>query len=134
MVKELSALLAGYQPKPTPKTVTPCGKSNPAKKIPAPRSERSVSVDFKTGTLEPWKIVEGKFGHIIGSRDRFFHNNREYNKQETHYLTTLEASSDAEKGRVAGIISRQTIFSLMRKFWTITQTRRRLLPKSTGPK
>jgi hypothetical protein len=58
-----------------------------------------VSFDFESGKLAPWKIVEGDFGHIIGNRARFFHNLGEYNKQGEHYLTTLESSPGAERGR-----------------------------------
>ncbi|MEM7391992.1 MAG: sulfatase-like hydrolase/transferase, partial [Verrucomicrobiota bacterium] len=69
-----------------------------ALKTPAGSSQRSASLDFESGQLEPWKVVEGEFGHIIGHRAGFFHNNGEYNKQGDFYLTTLEPSADAEKG------------------------------------
>ena len=99
VVKELSELLKEYKPK-APRR--PAGKgnrrSNPAKKIPAAPSNRSASFDFESGELEPWKIVEGKFGHIIGSRTEFFRNGRPYNNQGKYYLTTLEPSADAERG------------------------------------
>ena len=42
--------------------------------------------------------MEGKFGHLIGSRDEFFGNGGEYNKQGKFYLTTLEGSADAARG------------------------------------
>ena len=48
--------------------------------------------------MEPWKVVEGEFGHVIGSRSEFFRNKQEYNKQGEYYLTTLEPTADAEKG------------------------------------
>jgi arylsulfatase A-like enzyme len=73
-------------------------KSNPAPKIPAKPSARSVSLDFESGKLEPWKVIKGKFGHLIGGRAHFFRSQAQYNKQGKHYLTTLEASSDAPKG------------------------------------
>jgi hypothetical protein len=101
VVKELSSLLASYAP---PQEKQRRGKSNPrtsgnpATKTPASPSTRSASFDFESGKLEPWKVVEGKFGHIIGSRSDFFRNQREYNKQGKYYLTTLEPSADAEKG------------------------------------
>jgi hypothetical protein len=98
VVEGLKSLLKGYQPKPSREKGKPARKGKPAKKIPATPSDRSVSFDFESGKLDPWKVIEGEFGHIIGSRDRFFHNQREYNKQGEHYLTTLEASADAEKG------------------------------------
>ncbi len=106
VVEQLKSLLAGYAPRPIPKTEKPRGKGKPAKKIPAAPTNRSASFDFESGTLAPWIIVEGEFGHVIGCRDRFFHNQGEYNKQGEHYLTTLEASADAEKGSDAqsGII------------------------------
>ncbi|MBC8325075.1 MAG: arylsulfatase [Verrucomicrobia subdivision 3 bacterium] len=69
-----------------------------APRITATPSERSASFDFESGKLEPWKIVEGEFGHLIGRRDRFFGNGQEYNKQGKHYLTTLEGSADAARG------------------------------------
>ena len=97
VVEELKALLAGYRPKPGPKKPSP-QKGKPAKKTQA-TSSRSASFDFESGELAPWKIVEGEFGHIIGGRERFFHNKGEYNKQGKHYLTTLESSADAEKGK-----------------------------------
>ena len=43
-------------------------------------------------------MVAGEFRHIIGNRDRFFHNKGEYNKQGDYYLTTLETSATAERG------------------------------------
>ncbi|MBL64532.1 MAG: arylsulfatase, partial [Opitutae bacterium] len=73
-------------------------KSNPAPKIPAQPSARSVSFDFESGKLAPWKVIKGKFGHIIGSRTHFFRSQAQYNKQGEHYLTTLEGTSDAPKG------------------------------------
>jgi hypothetical protein len=99
VVKELTDLLAGYRPKPSPKKGSARKKGNPAPKISATPSTRSVSFDFESGKLAPWKIVEGDFGHIIGNRARFFHNLGEYNKQGEHYLTTLESSPGAERGR-----------------------------------
>ena len=98
VVKELRTLLSNYKP-PAPKRRSGNNaKSNPATKSSATPSKRSASFDFESGTLAPWKIVEGRFGHIIGSRETFFHNQREYNKQGAFYLTTLESSADAEKG------------------------------------
>ena len=96
VVKELSSLLAGYKPKPGPKCSR--GPSKPAKRTAAKPSNRSASFDFESGKLDPWKVVEGKFGHAIGNRAEFFRNKREYNKQGEFYLTTLEAVADAEKG------------------------------------
>ena len=98
VVKELSSLLAGYKPKPGPTQGKPRGKGKPAQRIPAKPSERSASFDFESGKLDPWKVVEGKFGHVLGSRAEFFRIKREYNKQGTYYLTTLEPSADAERG------------------------------------
>ena len=79
-------------------SVTKKIKSNPAPKIPAKPSSRSVSLDFESGKLEPWEIIKGKFGHIIGNRAHFFRSQVEYNKQGKHYLTTLEGSKGAKKG------------------------------------
>ena len=78
------------------------GKARPkpskgAPKIPAKPSARS-SFDFESGKLEPWKVVEGQFGHLIGNREEFFGQGGEYNKQGKYYLTTLEGSSDAKRG------------------------------------
>ena len=67
-------------------------------KIPAATSQKSASFDFESGKLEPWKVVEGEFGHLLGSRDEFFGNGGEYNKQGKYYLTTLEGSADAKRG------------------------------------
>ena len=100
VVKELSALLASYtglKRNTGPNKAAPL-QGKPAGKTPATPSTRSASFDFESGELDPWKVIEGNFGHLIGSRDRFFHNNGEYNKQGNYYLTTLEPSSDAEKG------------------------------------
>ena len=70
-----------------------------APKIPASQSKRSVHWDFESGKLEPWKVVAGKFGHLIGKRSEFFGNaGGEYNKQGDFYLTTLEPSGDAARG------------------------------------
>jgi len=73
---------------------------NDAVKIAATPTKHSAAFDFESGKLEPWKVVEGTFGHIIGNRSEFFRGG-EYNKQGNHYLTTLESSPDAEKGRDA---------------------------------
>lgn len=101
VVKEMSELLASYSP-PKQKSGTgkgnPRAPSNPAKKIPAKSSTREASFDFESGKLEPWKVVEGKFGHPVGSRDLFFRDQGEYNKQGKYYLTTLEGSADADRG------------------------------------
>ena len=61
-------------------------------------AKRSVSLDFESGKLAPWKIIEGEFGQIIGSRDQFFHGKGEYNKQGKYYLTTLEISGNTKRG------------------------------------
>jgi len=98
VVNELNSLLAGYKPKPGPPGKKKRSAGNPARKSPATPSTRSASLDFESGQLEPWKIVAGKFDHVIGSRDNFFHNMGEYNKQGKHYLTTLEPSANAVKG------------------------------------
>ena len=87
-------LRQGGQPSPKKGKI----KSNPAPKIPAKPSERSVSLDFETGKLAPWRIIKGKFGHLIGNRTHFFRSQSLYNKQGEHYLTTLEGSPDAPKG------------------------------------
>ena len=87
-------LRQGGQPSPQKEK----GKSNPAPKIPAGESKRSVSLDFESGKLHPWKIIRGKLGHPIGNRTHFFHGNLPYNKQGQHYLTTLEMKPDARKG------------------------------------
>ena len=101
VVKELHELLRSYyKPKPAlKKNRSPRGKGNPAKKKPATPSKRSASFDFESGKLAPWKIVEGSFGHIIGNRSKFFRDLGEYNKQGEYYLTTLEPSPDAERGK-----------------------------------
>lgn len=106
VVKELTSLLSRYKPKPgatnrktnRSKSGNPRVKRRPAKKTAAAPSTRSASFDFESGKLGPWKIVEGRFGHIIGNRKEFFRNQREYNKQGEFYLTTLEPSPDAKKG------------------------------------
>lgn len=101
VVKELRSLLEGYQPKTGSRNANPkprLRKAKPAKKTAAMPSTRSASFDFESGKLEPWKVVEGEFGHIIGNRPEFFRINQEYNNQGTYYLTTLESSSEAERG------------------------------------
>ncbi len=112
VVKELAALLETYDPpkRPPPqqrqqrektprKKATGAGaKANAAPKIPATPSAKSACFDFESGQLQPWKVVEGEFGHIIGSRAEFFRNQGEYNKQGEHYLTTLEPSPTADRG------------------------------------
>lgn len=101
VVKDLSSMLATYAhsgPKVGPIKRNPGTSGGAAKKIPAMPSSRTASFDFESGKLEPWKVVEGEFGHLIGSRDEFFRIKREYNKQGKYYLTTLESSADAERG------------------------------------
>lgn len=100
VVEDLNAVLAGYRG-PARRPAAGNSKSaprRPAKKTPATPSNRSASFDFESGKLEPWKVVEGEFGHVVGSREHFFRSNDEYNKQGKYYLTTLEANADAEKG------------------------------------
>lgn len=101
VVKELDALLAGYQPKPSAAksaTKVPRNSSTAAKKTPATPSSQSGSFDFESGVLLPWKVVDGQFGHIIGRRKTFFRNGQSYNKQGEFYLSTLESSAEAERG------------------------------------
>jgi len=69
-----------------------------APKIAATPGARSASLDFESGKLEPWKVIEGKFGHIVGNRKQFFADKGEYNKQGEYYLTTLEPNAKAGKG------------------------------------
>jgi len=71
---------------------------NAAPKIPAEPSKRSVCLDFESGKLAPWKVVEGNFATIIGSRQTFMRSTIPYNKQGIHYLTTLELAPDADRG------------------------------------
>ena len=111
VVKELSALLKDWREK-IPGS-PPLGwinlnqksgsKSSQSKKVApkvsATKSKRSVHWDFETGKLDPWKVVEGQFGHLIGNRHGFFGKvGGEYNKQGEFYLTTLESSAEATKG------------------------------------
>ena len=98
VVKEMVALLDSYRAKPKSREQRRRKKGNPAPRIEATPGKRSISFDFESGKLSPWKIVEGEFGHIIGRRDRFFHNNGEFNKQGEFYLTTLEQNATAPKG------------------------------------
>ena len=109
VVQELSSLLATYAPPeglPRPGKRNPRALGKPANKTPAMPSPRSASFDFESGKLEPWKVARGEFGHVIGNRERFFHNNGEYNKQGDYYLSTLEHRSGAERGsdRQTGVI------------------------------
>ncbi len=103
VVKEMSALLAGYAP-PKQRSVPKRGggkasaASRAAERIAKTPSARSAAFDFESGMLEPWRVIKGQFSHIVGNRDAFFHNKGEYNKQGEYYLTTLETSAAAEKG------------------------------------
>ena len=95
VVKKMSALIATYtptRPKPAPKKT-----QKPAKRTKA-KPSTGASFDFESGKLAPWKVVEGEFGHPIGSRDSFI-NKGQYNKQGKYYLTTLEFSADAPRGQ-----------------------------------
>ena len=104
VVKEMSASARGLraaeaESRPPGKgNQSGCDVAGAAEKTAATPSARSVSFDFESGKLEPWKVVAGEFAHIIGNRDRFFHNKGEYNKQGDYYLTTLETSATAERG------------------------------------
>lgn len=97
-VKELSLLLESYRLQPAKRPGHKAQASNPAIKVSATSTSTGTAFDFESGNLEPWRVVEGKFGHLIGSRENFFHNNGEYNKQGKYYLTTLEPSSGAQRG------------------------------------
>ncbi|MGB7343425.1 MAG: arylsulfatase [Pirellulaceae bacterium] len=98
VVKELSELLKSYSP-PKLKPAVRNGKAGQAaKKIGVVPSERSAAFDFESGNLHPWKVIDGKFGHPIGSRELYFRDQGEYNKQGKYYLTTLEGSADADRG------------------------------------
>jgi hypothetical protein len=72
--------------------------SRAAPTIPATQSKQSVHFDFESGKQEPWKVVKGEFGHLIGNRLEFFGKGGEYNKQGKYYLTTLESAAEAERG------------------------------------
>ena len=113
VVSELAARLAAWRnqiPEGSPlgwinlRNTTGGGTSKKNSKLgAAPRttdtaSDHTASFDFESGELSPWKIVAGEFSHPVGNRSTFFHNNQEYNKQGSFYLTTLEKSSDASKG------------------------------------
>ena len=103
VVKEMQALLASYSPKKatekTPKQRRPRKpNNNPAPKTDA-KPTAGTSFDFESGKLEPWQVVEGDFGHVIGIRDSYFNKKSgPLNKQGKHYLTTLEGGADAVKG------------------------------------
>lgn len=102
VVKELDALLATYAPPKGPARNGQGGRrrsGNPVPKTPATPSQRSASFDFESGKLAPWKIVKGQFGHIIGNRATFFRDLGDYNKQGQYYLTTLEPSAEAVRGK-----------------------------------
>jgi arylsulfatase A-like enzyme len=88
-------LKKGKPAKTSPKSRSTTGA---APKIPATATGRSASLDFESGKLGPWKLVEGEFGHIIGNRDQFFGSDLEYNKQGSYYLSTLEPTPAAERG------------------------------------
>jgi len=77
-----------------------------ASRIPDGPSKRSICLDFESGKLEPWRIVDGSFGYLVGSRDEFFGNHGEFNKQGRFYLTTLEGSeeSDTRTDRQTGLV------------------------------
>jgi arylsulfatase A-like enzyme len=109
VVQEMDAYLKSLRPKAqsvgkSPKNKAPvktaptATTSGAAPKIPATASLRSASFDFETGSLEPWKVVEGSFGHVIGNRDMFFRDQGTFNKQGQCYLTTLEPAPTAELG------------------------------------
>ena len=98
VVQELSSLLASYAPQAENPRLGKGDSPNPAKRTGTVPRTRSASFDFESGKLEPWKVVEGSFGHPVGSRSEFFRSPQEYNKQGTYYLTTLESSEEAERG------------------------------------
>ncbi len=101
VVEKLSSLLKQYssQIKRSDSGNARRPEGDPAKKTPAGPSPRTAAFDFESGKLAPWKIVEGDFGHPLGSRSEFFRSQREYNKQGEYYLTTLEPSPTAERGQ-----------------------------------
>jgi arylsulfatase A-like enzyme len=104
VVQQMDAQLKAIRPKAQSAGKTPTKKapvattSGAAPKTSATTSLRSASFDFETGSLEPWKVVEGSFGHVIGNRDMFFRDQGIFNKQGQCYLTTLEPSPTAELG------------------------------------
>jgi len=62
---------------------------------------------FETGTLEGWKVVEGRFEALVNRRERFHRlgGAAKYNKQGLYFLTTLERKTggkgkDAQTGVV----------------------------------
>jgi arylsulfatase A-like enzyme len=111
VAKSMKALLDSYKqhmvtrpprgkakPKGTPgpvrRSLGEDGRGKPAKRK---KAGAATPFNFESGTLAPWTVVEGNFGHPIGSRDEFFRGG-EYNKQGKYYLTTLEPSGTAVKG------------------------------------
>lgn len=71
-------------------------QSHISKRIPATPSQLSASFDFESGDLAPWKVVKGNFGSPIGKREFFSPEKTEYNKQGTHYLSTLAMNDKGE--------------------------------------
>lgn len=50
-----------------------------------------IRYDFEDGTLQGWKVLEGEFGQLIGSREFQFNKRTErYTQDGKYYLTTLE--------------------------------------------
>ncbi|MEM8736433.1 MAG: arylsulfatase, partial [Planctomycetota bacterium] len=103
VVEELSRLLASYAPKRKPKAKKKEAEGNPAPRTAVIPSPHSVQLDFESGKIAPFKLVHGEFEHLIGSRSEFLHGKGTYNKQGKFYLTTLETSANAPKGRDAQI-------------------------------
>ena len=101
VVERLRPLLARYAPAPRQPSRggKPQLRGNPAPRPSPPAPPGITTFDFESGELEPWQIVEGSLGHPIGRRERFFRDLGPYNKQGTYYLTTLEPSPEAVRGR-----------------------------------
>ena len=53
-------------------------------------AENKVTFDFESGDLQGWRVVEGKFDHLVSDRKAFHNGGKPYNKQGTYYLSTVE--------------------------------------------
>lgn len=63
-----------------------------------------IKVDFETGDLGDWKVVQGEFGKLISDAKDYFQSGPNYNKEGKYHLTTLHSLQDTPDDRYTGVV------------------------------
>jgi len=70
-----------------------------------PPAAGQIRFDFETGDLQGWKVVEGKFAHIVTGRPNYHNGETPYaSRQGKFHLSTLESASDTPDDAQQGVV------------------------------